>query len=87
MKKLGIFNDQLKPFPMSFIGFKNEKGNVQGVVTLPLTLGKEPKATTTMVDFMVVKVLSAFNVLLGRPSQNMLRAVGSSPLLKVKFPT
>ena len=40
-----------------------------------------------MVDFMVVKVPSAYNFLLGRPSQNALRAIGSSPHLKVKFPT
>ena len=76
MKKLGISNDQLKPFPMPFIGFGNEEVKVQGVVTLPLTLGEEPKTTTTIVDFMVVKVHSAYNVLLGRPSQNALRAVG-----------
>ena len=33
MKKLGILDDQLKPFPMSLIKFKNEKVKVQGVVT------------------------------------------------------
>ena len=67
MKKSRI--DQLKPFPMPFIGFGNEEVNVQSVISLPLTLGKEPKATTTMVDFMMVKVLLAYNDLLGRPSQ------------------
>ena len=72
---------------MPLIGFGNEEVKVQVVVTLPLTLGEEPKTTTTMVDFMVVKVSSAYNVLLGRPSQNALRAVGSSPHLKVKFST
>ena len=85
MMKLGISDDQLKPFPMSFIGFGNEKVKVQGVVTLLLTLGEEPKTTTTMVDFIVVKVPLAYNVLLGQPSQNALRVVGSSPYLKVKF--
>ena len=64
MKKLGISNDQLKPFLMPLIRFGNEEVKVQSVVTLSLTLGKEPKTTTTMVDFMVVK---AYNVLLGRP--------------------
>ena len=87
MKKLGIFDDQLKSFPTPLIGFGNEDVKVKGVVTMPLTLGEEPKTTTTMVDFMVVKVPSAYNVLLGRPSQNALRAIGSSPHLKVKLPT
>ena len=72
---------------MSLIGFGNKEVKVQSVITLPLTLDEEPKTTTTMVDFMVVKVLSAYNALLGRPSQNMLRAVGSLPHLKVKIPT
>ena len=40
-----------------------------------------------MVDFMVIKIPSAYNVLLRRPNQNALRVVGSSPHLKVKFPT
>ena len=64
MKKLGISDDKLKPFPMPLVGFGNEEVIVQGVVTLSLTLGEEPKTTTTMVDFMVVKVPSAYNVLL-----------------------
>ena len=68
MKKSGIFDDQLNPFSMPLIGFKNEEVKVQGVVTLPLTLGKEPKTTTIMVDFMMAKVPSTYNVLLGRPS-------------------
>ena len=64
MKKLGLSDDQLKPFLMPLVGFRNKEVKVQGVVTLPLTLGEEPK-TTTMVDFMVVKVPFAYNVLLG----------------------
>ena len=66
MEKLGISEDQLKPFLMPLIGFENEEVKVLGVVTLPLTLGKEPKIATAMVDFMVVKVPSAYNVLLGQ---------------------
>ena len=87
MKKLGISDDQLRPFPTPLIGFKNEEVKVQGVITLSITLGEEPMTTIAMVNFMVVKVLSAYNVLLGRPRQNALRVVGSSPHLKVKFPT
>ena len=62
MKKLGISDDQLKLFPMSLIGFGNEKMKVQGVITLSLTLGEEPKTTTTMVDFIMVKVPLVYNV-------------------------
>ena len=61
--------------------------NVQSVISLLLTLGKEPKATTTMVDFTMVKVPSTYNDLLSHPSQNALRVSRSSPHLKMKFPT
>ena len=40
MNKLGIFDDHLKPFPTSLIVFGNEKVKVQGVVSLPFTLGE-----------------------------------------------
>ena len=65
MKKLGISDDKLKSFPTALIGFENEEVKVRGFITLPLTLVKEPKTTTSMVDFMVVKVPSTYNVLLG----------------------
>ena len=65
IKKLRILNDQLRPFPTPLIGFENEEVKVRDVITLPLTLSEEPKTTTVMVDFMVVKVLSTYNVLLG----------------------
>ena len=87
MKKSRISYDQLKPFPALLIGFGNEEVNVQSVISLPLTLGKEPKATTTMVDFTMVKFPLAYNNLPSHPSQNALRISGSSPHLKVKFPT
>ena len=54
---------------------------------MPFTLGKEPKATTTMVDFTMVKFPLAYDDFLSHPSQNALRISGSSPDLKVKFST
>ena len=54
MKNLGISDDQLKPLPTPPIGFENEEVEVQEVISLPLTLGEEPKATIVIVDFMVV---------------------------------
>ena len=40
MKKLGISDDQLKYFPTPLTGFENESVKVQGVIGLPVTLGK-----------------------------------------------
>ena len=65
MRKLGFSDDQLKPFPILLIRFRNEEVKVQGVVTLSFTLDEESKTTSTMVDFIVVKVPSIYNVLIG----------------------
>ena len=36
MKKLGLSDDQLKPFLMPLVGFRNKEVKVQGVVTCHL---------------------------------------------------
>ncbi|XP_073066041.1 uncharacterized protein [Primulina eburnea] len=40
-----------------------------------------------MVKFLVVKAPSAYNVILGRPSLNLFRAIASTYHMKLKFPT
>ncbi|KAL0390996.1 UNVERIFIED_CONTAM: hypothetical protein Scaly_0456700 [Sesamum calycinum] len=56
-------------------------------VTLPLSLGSYPKTSTKMVKFLVVKAPSAYNIILGRPSLNLFRAIASTFHMKLKFPT
>ncbi|KAL0306869.1 UNVERIFIED_CONTAM: hypothetical protein Sradi_6104200 [Sesamum radiatum] len=58
-----------------------------GEVTLPLSLGSYPKRSTKMVKFLVVKAPSAYNIILGRPSLNLFRAIASTFHMKLKFPT
>ncbi|KAL2251529.1 UNVERIFIED_CONTAM: Retrovirus-related Pol polyprotein from transposon [Sesamum indicum] len=58
-----------------------------GEVMLPLSLGSLPKRSTKLVKFLVVKAPSAYNVILGRPSLNLFRAIASTYHLKLKFPT
>ncbi|KAL0291865.1 UNVERIFIED_CONTAM: hypothetical protein Scaly_2617400 [Sesamum calycinum] len=58
-----------------------------GEVMLPLSLGSLPKRSTKMVKFLVVKAPSAYNIILGRPSLNLFRAIASTFHMKLKFPT
>ncbi|KAL0282314.1 UNVERIFIED_CONTAM: hypothetical protein Sangu_2487600 [Sesamum angustifolium] len=58
-----------------------------GEVMLPLSLGPLPKRSTNMVKFLVVKAPSAYNIILGRPSLNLFRAIASTLHMKLKFPT
>ncbi|RRT77242.1 hypothetical protein B296_00009271 [Ensete ventricosum] len=57
------------------------------VVTLLMTFGEELRTKTLMVSFMVVELLSTYNVIIGRPTLNKLRAVVSTCHRNMKFLT
>ena len=52
-----------------------------------LTLGDPPCQATTAVRFLIVDAPLAYNILLGRPSLNAIRAVPSAYHMVIKFPT
>ncbi|RWV88107.1 hypothetical protein GW17_00049832 [Ensete ventricosum] len=58
-----------------------------GIMTLLVTFGEEPRTKMVMIPFMVVKLPSAYNVIIGRPSLNKLRAVIFIYHRSMKFPT
>jgi BarA-like signal transduction histidine kinase len=57
------------------------------VTSFQITAGTYPKQATKKVDFLVVDCPSAYNVIIGRPTLNRLRAVTSTYHLLVRFPT
>ena len=58
-----------------------------GSIQLVLTLGDPPCQATTTVRFLIVDAPSAYNVLLGRPSLNAIKAIPSAYHMVIKFPT
>ncbi|GKV15552.1 hypothetical protein SLEP1_g26334 [Rubroshorea leprosula] len=78
-------------FPFFFFrpiyGFNNQPVPVEEVITLPIYVGLEPRFRMTSVTFLVVKMESAFNAILGRATLCNLKAVISQPHLCMKFPT
>ena len=58
-----------------------------GSIQLVLTLGDPPCQATTTVRFLIIDALSAYNVLLGRPSLNAIKAIPSAYHMVIKFPT
>ncbi|KAL0294957.1 UNVERIFIED_CONTAM: hypothetical protein Sangu_3207600 [Sesamum angustifolium] len=58
-----------------------------GEVMLPVCLGSLPKRSTKIVKFLVVKAPSAYNIILGRPSLKLFRAIASTFHMKLKFLT
>ena len=58
-----------------------------GSIQLVLTLGDPPCQATTAVKFLIVDAPSAYNIILGKPSLNALRAIPSAYHMIIKFPT
>jgi len=83
---LQIPRDQLLPFDGVLVGFSGEQVEVRGYVNLRTTFSDEHAAKTIIIKYIVVNAPSSYNMLLGRPSLNMLGAVVSTTHLKMKFP-
>ena len=85
--KMGIGREKLEPVGTHLRGFSGEKVLPLGSIQLVLTLGEPPCQATTTARFLIVDAPSAYNMLLGRPSLNAIKAVPSAYHLVIKFPT
>ena len=85
--KMGIGREKLEPVNTHLRGFSGEKVLPLGSIQLVLTLGEPPCKATTTARFLIVDAPSAYNMLLGRPSLNPIKAIPSAYHMIVKFPT
>ena len=85
--KMGIGREKLESVNAHLRGFSGEKVLPLGSVQLVLTLGDPPCQATTTIKFLIVDAPSAYNMLLGRPFLNFIRAIPSAYHMVVKFPT
>ncbi|KAJ8483716.1 hypothetical protein OPV22_016201 [Ensete ventricosum] len=84
---LGLIDLDLTPLTSTFTGFIGDFVSPLGTTTIPVTFGGEPRSKTLLVSFMVVKLPSAYNAIIGRPTLNRLRTVVSTYHRILKFPT
>ena len=85
--KMGIGIEKLELVSTHLRGFSGEKVLPLGSIQLVLTLGDPPCQATTTVRFLIVDAPSAYNVLLGIPSFNAIKAIPSAYYMMIKFPT
>ena len=85
--KMGIGREKLEPVSTHLRGFSGEKVLPVGSIQLVLTLGDPPCQATTTARFLIVDAPSAYNMLLGRPSLNAIKAIPSAYHMMIKFPT
>ena len=85
--KMGIGREKLEPVNTHLRGFSGEKVLPLGSIQLVLTLGEPPCQATTTARFLIVDAPLAYNMLLGRPSLNAIKAIPSAYHMIIKFPT
>ncbi|RRT31346.1 hypothetical protein B296_00053695 [Ensete ventricosum] len=86
-QRLGLTDRDLAALTSTLTGFTRDFVSPLGVTMILVTFGREPKSKTLMVSFMVVKLPSAYNTIIGHPTLNQLRAVVSTYHWILKFPT
>ncbi|XP_077232438.1 uncharacterized protein LOC143869767 [Tasmannia lanceolata] len=86
-KQMMVGDDCLHPANSDLFGFSGEIVKVEGQIELPILVEKSPHQAFAMVNFLVVRATSAYNAILGRPGQNLLRAIASTYHQKMKFIT
>ena len=85
--KMGIGREKLEPVNTHLRGFFGEKVLPLGSIQLVLTLGESPCQATTTTRFLIIDAPSAYNMLLGRPSLNAIKAFPSAYHMMIKFQT
>ncbi|GKU99600.1 hypothetical protein SLEP1_g12423 [Rubroshorea leprosula] len=86
-QKMQLNPGSLQKYEEPIYGFDNQPVPIEGVITLPIYVGSEPRFRMASVTFLVVKMESAFNAILGRATLCELKVVISQPHLCMKFPT
>ncbi|GKE83579.1 reverse transcriptase domain-containing protein [Tanacetum coccineum] len=69
------------------IGFLGEMYHPLGLISIRVTMGKEGRSKTVLMEFAIIKCYSPYNIIIGRTEMRSLRAVGSTIHSMIKFPT
>ncbi|XP_073061690.1 LOW QUALITY PROTEIN: uncharacterized protein [Primulina eburnea] len=86
LDQMNLEDYRLQPVETALFGFAGHTVYPRGEITLPLTIGAEELRKTVMTVFTVVSAPTSYNIILGRPAMNALRAVASAYHQKLKFP-
>ena len=78
---------RIRPFTSPLVSFTGDRIVPRGIVTLTVIAGTYPTQVTKEIDFLIVDCPSTYNIILGRPALNKLRAAMLTYYLKLMFPT
>jgi len=84
--KLQLSPDMLRPYDNCLYGFAGDQVEERGYLELRTTFKDGTASRTESIRYLVVNAFSAYNMLLGKPTLNRLRAVSSTKHMKMKLP-
>jgi len=84
--KLQLSPDQLRPYNGYLYGFAGDQVEVRGHLELRTTFTDGVASRAENIRYLVVNAPSTYNILLGRPTLNRLRAVAWTRHMKMKLP-
>ena len=85
--KMGIGREKMEPVSTHLRGFSRETVLPLGSIQLVLTLGDPPCQGIMAVKFLIVDAPSSYNIFLGTPSLNAIKAIPFAYHMMIKFPT
>ena len=86
-QQMKLDKKRIRPFTSPLVSFTRDKIFPRDIVTLTVIAGTYLAQVTKEIDFLLVDCPSTYNIILGRPALNILRAATLTYYLKVKFPT
>ncbi|XP_068317121.1 uncharacterized protein [Pyrus communis] len=86
-RALNVAEHLLDPSVTPLINFSGDIVQPLGNIHLPFTISTGPYTTTITTNFLVVDCPTAYNVIFGRIGINYLKAMVSTHMLLMKFPT
>ena len=85
-KKLNMGQEKVVPTSCPLIGFTGEQVQPIRSIELPVMAGLYLRQVIVMVRFLLFDRPSTYNTTIGRMALKELRAITSTPYLKIKFP-
>ncbi|KAK3039898.1 hypothetical protein RJ639_028291 [Escallonia herrerae] len=82
--QMKISRERIRPVSSSPYGFMGASVPIERVIPLTVVAGSYPLQATQSIDFLVVKIKSAYNGILGRVGLNKLQAIASTFHLSLK---
>ncbi|XP_023891886.1 uncharacterized protein LOC112003895 [Quercus suber] len=86
-QQMKLDKKRIRPFTSPLVSFIGDRIVPRGIVTLTVIARTYPAQVTKEIDFLIVNCPSTYNIILGKPTLNRLKAVTLTYYLKVKFPT